>query len=119
MTGSPANGDSTITTRSPRPDAVVVALGGEHDLASAAELEQTLDRCLDVYPHLIVDVSAADYIDSSTIGVLLRARRRAEEEEHRFNVVLGTAPIVERILEITGVLPTLHTVSTVEQALGA
>ena len=41
MTGSPANGDSTITTRSPRPDAVVVALGGEHDLASTDELDST------------------------------------------------------------------------------
>jgi anti-sigma B factor antagonist len=119
MSGSPVNSDPTIETRTTHSDAVVVALGGEHDLASAAELEQTLDRCLDVYSHLIVDISDASYIDSSTIGVLLRARRRAEDERHRFNLVLGTAPIVERILDITGVLPTLHTVPTVEQALGA
>jgi anti-anti-sigma factor len=119
MSGSPVNSDPTIATRSTHSDAVVVVLGGEHDLASADELEQTLDRCLDVYPHLIVDISHASYIDSSTIGVLLRAKRRAEEERQRFNLVIGTAPIVERILEITGVLPTLHTVATVEQALGA
>jgi anti-sigma B factor antagonist len=119
MRGSPLDSDPTIETRSPRSDAVVVVLGGEHDLASADELEQTLDRCLDLYPHLIVDISNATYIDSSTIGVLLRANRRAEREEQRFNLVLGTVSIVERILEITGVLPTMHTVSTVEQALAA
>jgi anti-sigma B factor antagonist len=119
MNGSTVNSDPTIETRSPHSGAVVVSLGGEHDLASADELEQTLGRCLDAYPHLIVDLSGAGYIDSSTIGVLLRANRRAEDEGHAFNLVLGTAPIVERILEVTGVLATLHTVATVEQALGA
>jgi anti-anti-sigma factor len=119
MSVSPASSDPTIETRSPHSAAVVVALGGEHDLASADELEQTLDRCLDVYPHLIVDISGASYIDSRTIGVLLRANRRAEEEDHAFNLVLGTDPVVERILEVTGVLPKLHAVASVEQALGA
>jgi anti-sigma B factor antagonist len=119
MTGSPPLSEPTVETRSPRPDVVVVVLGGEHDLASAPELEHTLGRCLDAFPHVIVDLSAATYIDSSTIGALLDAKRRADDGGHRFNLVLGTAPVVERILEITGVLPTLHTVPTVEQALTA
>jgi hypothetical protein len=35
----------------------------------------------------------------------------------RFNVVLGTASIVERALELTGVVPSLNVVPTVEGAL--
>jgi anti-anti-sigma factor len=119
MSGSPAYSEPTIQTRSPRPDAVVIELGGEHDLSSEPDLEAALERCLDVYSHVIVDISAAEYIDSSTIGLLLRAKRRADAEHHKFNLVLGTAPIVERILEVAGVLPTLHAVPTVEQALTA
>jgi len=45
--------------------------------------------------------------------------RSATELERRFNVVLGTAPAVQRILEVTGVTPLLGVVPTVERALAA
>lgn len=37
----------------------------------------------------------------------------------RFTVVLGNAPVVERALEVSGVLPLLRVVPTVERALAA
>jgi hypothetical protein len=43
--------------------------------------------------------------------------RSATELDRKFNIVLGTAPAVERILEVTGLIPLLGVVSTVEQAL--
>ena len=96
-----------------------MVLGGEHDLASADELRQTLDQSLALCDHLIVDLSAAEFIDSTTIRVLMEAREHAAELDRKFSVVLGTAAIVERVLEVSGVLPLLNVVPTVERALAA
>ena len=47
------------------------------------------------------------------------AQKKAVELDRKFSVVLGTAPAVERILEVTGVIALLNVVPTVEQALAA
>ena len=109
----------TIEVRTPRPDAALVVLGGEHDLSSADQLRETFDQCLADCDHLIIDLSAAEFIDASTIGVLMEARQHAIELDRAFSVVLGTAPIVERLLEVSGVRPFLDVVPTVERALDA
>jgi len=119
MSNAPAFQVPTIEVRSPQPHAALVVLAGEHDLHSADEVQQTLDRSLAVCDHLIVDISAAEFIDSTIVGVLLQTKKNAIELDRSFNVVLGTAPVVERILEVTGVVPLLNVVPTVEQALAS
>ena len=109
----------TIQVRSPRPHAALVVLAGEHDLYSADEVRQTFDQSLAVCDHLIVDLSAAEFIDSTIVHLLLETKKNAIELDRKFNVVLGTAPGVERILAITGVVPLLNVVPTVERALAA
>ena len=111
--------EPTIEVRSPQPHATLVVLGGEHDLASADELRRTFGRSLAVCDHLIVDLSAAEFIDSTTILVLKETIEHAAALDRKFTVVLGTAPIVERVLEISGILPLLNVVPTVERALAA
>ena len=96
---------------------MLVVLSGEHDLTSAEELRQTFDQSLGRCDHLIVDLSAAEFIDSTTIRVLMGTRQHAIERDRKFSVVLGTAPIVERVLEISGLLTLLDVVPTVERAL--
>ena len=107
----------TIQVRSLRPHAALVVLAGEHDLYSADEVRQTFDQSLAVCDHLIVDLSAAEFIDSTIVHLLLETKKNAIELDRKFNVVLGTAPVVERILAITGVVPLLNVVPTVERAL--
>jgi anti-anti-sigma factor len=109
----------TIEVRSPRPGAALIVLGGEHDLHSAESLRQTTDDVLFGNEHLIVDLSKAEFIDSTIIGVLVQAMKNAEGRDRKFTVVLGAAPVVERVLEITGVLALLNVVPTVERALAA
>jgi anti-anti-sigma factor len=99
------------------PGVAQVMLVGEHDLATADEVEQTLTDTIETCSHLLVDVSGADFIDSSTIRVLVSAKGRADESGCRFNLVLGTRPIVERALEITNVLGVLNRVHTVSEVL--
>ena len=117
MSNAPAFTVPTIQVRSPRPHAALVVLAGEHDLHSADEVQQTFHQSLAVCDHLIVDLSAAEFIDSTIVGVLLQTKKNAIELDRKFNVVLGTAPVVERILEVTGVVPLLNVVPTVEEAL--
>jgi anti-anti-sigma factor len=111
--------EPTIELRWPRPGTAVITLGGEHDLATAPRLEETVDEALANCSHLIVDISRAGFIDSSTIATFLRARDRAENGGVRFNLVLGTAAIVERALEVSGVIAALRVVPTVDQALAS
>ena len=119
MSGACSLHEPTIEVRSPRPHAALVVLGGEHDLNSADQLRETFNQSLAHCDHLIVDLSATEFIDASTIGVLLEARQQAIERDRKFSVVLGTEPIVERLLEVSGVLPLLDVVPTVERALDA
>jgi anti-sigma B factor antagonist len=114
-----ASQEPKIEVRTPRPDVALVVLAGEHDLHSVDKVQQTFEQSLAVYDHLIVDLSTAEFIDSTVVGVLLQTKKKAVEHDRRFNLVLGTAPAVERILEVTKVLPLLNVVPTVEQALDA
>ena len=101
----------------PRPRVSVLVLGGEHDLDSAAALELLATEALESSDHVVFDLSAVQFLDSSTIAVLVRAKRRADEQGARFVVVMGTSSVVLRGLEVSGVLPALNAVPTLDEAL--
>ena len=119
MSDAPVFQVPAIEVRSLQPHTALVVLAGEHDLHSADEVRTTLDQALAVCDHLIVDLSTAEFIDSTIVGVLLQTKKNAVELDRKFNVVLGTTPVVERILDVTGVVPHLNVVPTVEGALAA
>jgi anti-anti-sigma factor len=109
---------STTEARWLAPGVMLVVLAGEHDLGTAEELDATLGRALESCSRLVVDLGAAEFIDSSTIRVLCVAKERADRQGCRFSLVLGeTAPVVENALHLSGVLPILNRVDTVGQAL--
>jgi anti-anti-sigma factor len=54
------------------PTVSVVSLHGEHDLASLPAVEAALDDLLDRGTSVILDLSQASFIDSSTLGAALR-----------------------------------------------
>jgi anti-anti-sigma factor len=103
--------------RWPRPGTALVVLAGEHDLSSAPDLQQRLDALGTSCSHLIVDLSAVEFIDSITIATFVRAKRIADENGRRFNVVLGGTSIVQRAIEVAAVGPNLNVVPSVEHAL--
>ncbi len=119
MSEAPVFHESTVEIRALQPHVALVVLGGEHDLYSADKLRQVLDQSLVLCDHLIVDLSAVDFIDSTIVGVLTQTMKDASERGCKFNVVLGSAPVVERILEVTGLVPLLNVVASVDQALAA
>jgi len=117
MSDGRSSREPAIDVRSPHPHAVLVVLRGEHDLSSAEALRQTLEQSLGSCDHLIVDLSAVEYIDSTTIRVLMETRGHAIERDRELSLVLGTAAIVERVLDISGILKVINVVPSVERAL--
>jgi len=86
-----------------RPDEteVVLAVSGEVDLGTAAELETTALGLLDKRPRsLVLDFSAVPFCDSSGIGVLVRLYNRATAIGCRVTIRRPTAN-VRAVLEMT------------------
>ena len=81
----------------------VLTISGEHDLSTAPNLRRRLDGLLDEGTATVVDLSAASFIDSSILGVILDGRRRAADANVGFAVVHANgADAVDRVLEVTG-----------------
>jgi anti-sigma B factor antagonist len=81
----------------------VLTISGEHDLSTAPNLRRRLDNLLDEGTATVVDLSPATFIDSSILGVILDARRRAAEAGTGFAVVhTNGADAVDRVLDVTG-----------------
>jgi anti-anti-sigma factor len=107
-------------TLAPRdPPAAVVALVGEHDTYSAGRLEAELGVLFDEGRHVVVDLRDTEFIDSATLGVLLAARRGAEQASLGFTLALVERDHtqVNQLLELTGLGSSFVICPTLDQAL--
>ena len=85
------------------PDAltVVVTLAGEADLCAASGRRPALfDAVTADRPHVVVDLDQLTFMDASTLGVLVAARRRASAAGKLLTVRCG--PRQARLLTTTG-----------------
>jgi len=96
---------------------VVVEVQGEIELSNAARLREVLlstagaGQC-----GLVVDLSGVSFIDSTGIGVLVGALKRAREHGHAF-VLAAAQRRVRRVFEITGLLGVFSLCETVPEAI--
>jgi anti-sigma B factor antagonist len=87
--------------------ATVVEIGGEIELHSAPQLRAELIKAGDgVAAPIIVDLTAVTFIDSTGIGVLVGALKRAREANGAL-AFCGAQNRVRRVFEITGLLRAL------------
>jgi anti-anti-sigma factor len=93
--------DITVTVAD---DRATVALTGEHEAYSADRLARRLAALIDEGASITVDLTHAEFIDSTVVGTLIAARRRAEEAGLGFEFRLGdeTGWPVRRLLEVIG-----------------
>jgi anti-anti-sigma factor len=101
----------------PRGGAAVVVLSGEHDLATKDSLHEVIFSLLETQDLVVAYLSSVQFVDSSTLGVLVSADRQARAAGKYFRLQLGTEPIVRRILEISGLLNVLDCYPTRYEAL--
>ena len=87
-------------------DRAVVALNGEHEAYTADKLAKNLAGLIAEGVPVTVDLRHTDFIDSTVVGVLLGAERRAAEAGLDFHLVIGDATgwPVHRMLEVTGLI---------------
>jgi anti-anti-sigma factor len=86
------------------PGVALVALTGEHELYGAAKLQDQIDSLIGDGLSIVIDLTEAVFLDSSIVGVLLRAQKHAASNDLDYKVVLAasTGEPVRRMFEITG-----------------
>jgi anti-sigma B factor antagonist len=98
--------------------AVVIHLVGELDLYNAPEVRTALlELCSEQPERLVVDLGQVDFVDSTTLGVLIEARTKLDDRK----TFLLAAPGLEthRALSISGLDQHLAVHETVAAALAA
>ena len=85
----------------PETDGIVaVCLEGEFDLSNVRDLSDEIDRVLEAGNDVILDLSQVTFMDSSIISILVQGSREASARRQRMVLQLGTAAVVERVLEL-------------------
>ena len=86
--------------RSPRDDCVVLVLVGELDLAGAPRLRQAVvAEAAAGERHVVLDLTAVDFIDSTGLGVVVGALRRLRTHDGALSVVCPE-PRLRRVFEM-------------------
>jgi anti-sigma B factor antagonist len=86
---------------------VTVSVRGDVDLATAPKLRAALAGCDRSAPGCIaIDLSAVDHLDSTGLGVLFGALRRARQRGAELHVSAASPPVAAlfELLSITAVL---------------
>lgn len=77
----------------------VLRVYGEVDLASAPELERTIaDILASSTKPLVLDLEPTAYIDSTTLGVVIRVHNRVKD---RFSIALPESGPIRKLFEVT------------------
>ena len=111
------NTPTEIRIERPAPDTAVAVFLGEHDIASRKELQSLLETLLEENDFVVVDFSEATFVDSTTMHLLITAHASARVSGKTFRLQIGTADIVHRAFELTGVMTRLDCATSREQAL--
>ena len=106
-----------IRVERPRADAAVIEFTGEHDLFEADRIQSLLESLVEENAVVVADFSKAQFVDSWVPGALFRAHLAAEFRGSSFRLQLGTAPVVERAFELSGILSHLGCSETRAEAL--
>ena len=97
--------------------AVVLAVGGELDVAAAPGFSERLNDVIRLrHGDLVVDLRRVTFVDSTGLAVLLNALRRLTRARRRMAVVIGDGA-VKRAFEVTRLHWTFDVFDDIEDAL--
>lgn len=98
-------------------EVVVVTAGGELDAYAAPDLSDAFVQVVSE-DRVVVDLQAVSFLDSTALGVVVRALREVEERGGNSRIVLPSGS-ARRIFEITTLDRVLPVASSRAQALAA
>jgi anti-sigma B factor antagonist len=91
-------------------------LRGSLDLATAPTVRAALSDATEKGSNnLIVDLTQLEFLDSTGLGVLIGAHRRAAEQGGTFKLIVLDGPIA-RLLNITGLITVFAVYHSIEDA---
>ena len=97
--------------------AIIYRLRGSLDLATAPSLRAALLEAANEGKHdIIVDLTELEFLDSTGLGALIGAHRRALENAGRVRLIVREGPI-QRLLNITGLMRIFAVYGTLDAAL--
>jgi anti-sigma B factor antagonist len=100
-------------------ETTVVEVSGEIDLHSAPQLRAELLKVGEVAkPRYVIDLNEVSFIDSTGIGVLVGALKRAREKAGNLHFC-GAQSRVKRVFESTGLMRALPLFDSREAAIAA
>jgi len=94
--------DLLHVTIEPLEDACLIRAVGEIDLSTVNVLRRELDTAGEQVPTVLLDLSGVTFIDSTGLHLLLDASERSALGGWGF-VLLGSSPVVQRLIEVSGV----------------
>jgi anti-sigma B factor antagonist len=101
-----------------RGDSLVVAVGGELDIVTSRQLDEHLARARREHRKIILDLTAVDFMDTSSLAVIVGHWKRLEAAGGTL-VLAGARYRYTKTLWITGLADRLPLFDTVDQALAA
>ncbi|MGB7981296.1 MAG: STAS domain-containing protein [Candidatus Nanopelagicales bacterium] len=105
-----------LATRS-QGTASVVSVTGEVDVFSAPDLDAELSELVAAgSPRLVVDLSKVAFLDSTGLGVLVKALKHSREAGGWLHLVI-TSDRIRKIFEITGLDASIPIFDTAQDAL--
>ncbi len=108
-----------IVVDTPADQVAVLHIEGRLDLATAAEVKKAILQAVDGgRPHVVVDLKAVPFIDSSGLGALIGGLRAARTAGGDLRIA-NPGPQARMILELTTLDRVLATHDTIEAALAA
>lgn len=107
---------SIRTTHEHGGDTIVFRMNGSLDVATAPTARATLIEESANVADVVVDLTGLEFIDSTGLGALIGAHRRALERNGKVRLVAREGPIA-RLLHITGLVRVFTVYPTFEAAL--
>jgi anti-sigma B factor antagonist len=84
----------------PGSDRYVITVSGEVDLATSPELDTEIIAAIDSRAtSVVIDLTDVSFMDSSGLGVIVRALKRCREAENDLDLVITN----ERVLKVFGI----------------
>ena len=96
----------------------IVALHGEHDLATHSALRAELARVAAAGGRIVVDLSPASFLDSSVVRALVSPAAGDESHPQVADVVAPEGTFAGRLAALVGLDAVVRVHGSVEEALG-
>lgn len=100
-------------------DCAVLRVAGEIDVYTAPRLRERLaELAAGGVRHVVADLRAVDFLDSTGLGALVGGLKRLREQDGSLALVAGDGKIL-RVLQITGLVRAFALHASVTEAIGA